>query len=65
MMVFCYYNKITKDGFVSTNLRNISQYSGIKYPTLANWFRNGKTRYGDEDIIIFKTEVVKGSQRFK
>ena len=64
-MVFSYYNKVTKEGFVLTSLRGISDFSGIKYPTLASWFRGGKTRYGDEDIIIFKTEVVKGNQKFK
>ena len=65
MMVFSFYDKIKKEGFVTTSLRHVSAYSGIKYHTLANWFRNGKTRYGDEDIIIFKAEVMKGNQRLR
>jgi hypothetical protein len=65
MRVFSYYDKIKKEGIVTTSLRNISAHSGIKYSTLANWFRNGRTRYGNEDIIIFKAEVTRGNQRFK
>mgnify|MGYP006910772141 CR=1 FL=1 len=64
-MVFSYYDKRKKEGIVSTSLRKISEHSGIRYNTLIYWFRNGKTRDGDEDIIIFKAEVERGNQRFK
>ena len=65
MMVFSYYNRIEKEGIVATNLKSISEQTGIKYHTLVNWFREKRTRYADEDIIIFKTEVVRGNQRLK
>ena len=65
MMVFSFFNKAEGEGVVSTNLKSVSEVSGISYNTLANWFRDGSTQHINEDIIIFKTEVVRGRQRFK
>jgi predicted site-specific integrase-resolvase len=65
MMVFSYFDREEREGIVSTNLKSISEQTGINYHTLANWFRNGNMVHTTEEHIIFKTEVIRGKQRVK
>ena len=62
-MHFSYYNINTQKGAISTNLRAIETVSGISINTLRSWFRNGTEMKVTENLIIFKSELIKGRQQ--
>lgn len=64
-MAFSYYNKLTRQGVIATNLRSISTLSGVSYNTLSNWFRNGDSVHENDKLIIFKQDIIKGRQRLQ
>ena len=62
---YAYYDKKEQWGIIATNIRKISEVSGIGYHHIYSWFRGGKLRYEDENCLCYKTEVLKGNQRIK
>ena len=62
-MHFSYYNINTQKGAIATNLRAIEKVSGISINTLRSWFRNGTEMKVTENLIIFKSELIKGRQQ--
>ena len=62
-MAFSYYNINTQKGAISTNLRAIEKVSGISINTLRSWFRNGTETKVTDNLIIFKSELIKGRQQ--
>jgi hypothetical protein len=62
---FGYQDKKGGWGIISTNLRKISEVTGLSYHKIYNWFRNGNMYHEDEDCVCYKTKVMKGNQRIK
>ena len=70
MAAFFYLNKVTRKYMVATNLKSIQEFSTISYGKLDSRLRNnraedGDSFYEDDDMILLKTEIVKGKQRVK
>lgn len=65
-MAFGFYDKIKKEGIVTTNLKSVSDFSEISYNTLCNWLRDQKTIHDDKNCLLFKTNgIIKGRQKIK
>ena len=64
-MVFFYY-EINTDRFIqTTNMQSVSDYSGISYHRIYNWFKGieGSHIHAEDGFICARSELVKGKQR--
>lgn len=50
---------------IATNLRSISEFSGIGYTVLYNRLRKCNGYYSDPEEVFIKTKITKGRQRIK
>lgn len=66
-MIFFYYEKNTGRFTSATNIKAISEFSGIPYYKIYGWFNNGSTGpalHNDNDVMCARSELVRGKQRF-
>lgn len=64
-MVFFYYEFETGRHIAATNIKAVSEFSGISYGRVYRWFRDGRDVYKGEGFIMLRTKVRKGMQRVK
>jgi len=64
MIAFVILNKNSLSFMIATNLKSISQFSGVKYTLLYNRLRNSDY-FEDDEIILIKGHLIKGQQRLK
>ena len=61
-MIF-YYERNTDRHILATNIRAVSEFSGISYHKIRGWFTNGSGVYKDDEILCISAEVIRGKQR--
>ena len=64
-MAFFFYEINTDRFILATNLKAVSEFSGIPYHKIYNWFQNGSDVHKDEKFFCVKAEVVRGKQRIQ
>ena len=48
---------------LATNIRAVSEFSGISYHKIRSWFLDGLKIYKDDNVICIEADVVRGKQR--
>ena len=62
-MTFSYYDSSTGKKLITTNLKSLSEFSGIPYHKVYNWFRNGTDVHIQDSIVCFRDNLSRGKQR--
>jgi hypothetical protein len=63
-MIF-YYEINTDRHILATNIAAVSEFSGLPYHKIRNWFVNGSSVHKDENYICIQTEIIRGKQRIQ
>jgi hypothetical protein len=61
--MFFYYEKNTDRFILTTNIRAVSEFSGLPYNKVRSWFLDGLKIHKDDNILCIETDVVRGKQR--
>lgn len=61
-MIF-YYERNTDRFILATNIRAVSEFSGLPYHKIRSWFLDDSYIYKDDDVLCIKADVVRGKQR--
>jgi hypothetical protein len=62
-MIF-YYEKNTDRFILATNIRAVSEFSGLPYSKVRSWFLDGLKIHKDDNVICIEADVVRGKQKF-
>jgi hypothetical protein len=64
-MAFFYFEIKTDKFILASNMKSISEFAGIPYHKVYNWFNNDTDIHKDEEVLCVRTEMVRGKQRLQ